>query len=128
MKAKKPLFELIAVIILVGIITSLLCGCSIVEQEYANYMFEKGRPKEGTALPDFSGNITDVRMTVKERDYGPYYDHPMYENLTMIQIYYGYLSDGEWHDMPCENYNLIGVFEKTTKRDGWQQHKAISLK
>lgn len=70
-------------------------------------------PPEAIAIPDFSGEITDVRIqTVTCESYK--LDLSQYTNFkgkTLLQIEYGYQSDGEWFDIPCENYELKGIFE-----------------
>lgn len=75
-----------------------------------------GRPEGATALPDFSGEITDIRVSVVPRDlevdpaYDGFFAAEAFKSKTLLQIYYGYLSDGTWYDMPRENYDLREIF------------------
>ena len=99
----------------------LLCGCSGENPIYELFesdvekSLDASRPKGATAAPDFSGEITDVRVTTIQRDI----DIPDgagaswgidFPNLEFRQIYYGYCSDGVWTDLPCENYDLVSIF------------------
>ncbi len=86
-------------------------------QKYVNHWT---RPVDALEVPDFSGEITDVRMRVRERVYYPV--NELFEQVTMLQIYYGYCSDGQWYDMPCENYDLIETFRLHTPQPkrGWE--------
>ena len=81
------------------------------------------RPAGAKQLPDFSGEVTEVRVTGVKRT--RIVDaEPMSSSLNgsqAIQIYYGYKMDGEWHDLPCENYDLINFSGAHTGYDaaGW---------
>lgn len=98
----------------------LLCGCAAGDAEIDTKSNEdnslslymevigENRPAEAFLTPDFSGGVSDVRVTVRKRDVD--IDRlgadSGYENIEVLQIYYGYLSDGKWVDIPAENYDL----------------------
>lgn len=96
----------------------LLGGCSLSSNTpsgKAAKVLNANRPAVATELPDFSGEITDVRVTTVQRDagitthYGAEYGADL-STLTYLQIYYGYCSNGVWKDIPCENYALVSIF------------------
>ena len=70
-------------------------------------------PPENRQRPDFSGEITDVRVTTVERDfsYSLFFKWTI-ENTypepkpAFRQIYYGYCMDGKYYDFPYENFDL----------------------
>ena len=68
------------------------------------------RPDECLVKPDIPEKVDDVRITVVERDCDIGALNEQLEGFTPAQIYYGYYSDNEWHDYPCENYDLIRLF------------------
>lgn len=86
-------------------------------QSKAEKLIKASRPKEATYVPDFSKEVTDIRITVREREAGCYRAELL--PLIDLQIYYGYYSNGEWHDIPCENYDLKPIIWNYTKR-GWK--------
>lgn len=72
-----------------------------------------GRPETATLLPDFTGEITDLRITAVPRNFEVdtnLWGAKYFEDIILLQIYYGYQSDGVWYDIPCENYDLKGIF------------------
>lgn len=71
----------------------------------------KSRPIEALEKPNVPDNVTDVRIQVKERDCGD----NIPAGYTAMQIYYGFYSDGKWHDYPCENYDLKGIYLDRSK-------------
>lgn len=121
MKTKKIFISsaMIAVVIVVAI---SFASCShenyktMTHQEKYEYMLDRSRPAEAYQMPDFSGEITDVRITVKKRDmdYSQLTGKPEEKNVEVIQIYYGYLSDGKWQDIPAENYDLKDLSRNPT--------------
>lgn len=66
---------------------------------------DKGRPSASFMKPDFSGNVTDVRITTVKREY----NGTEFDSNRVMQLYYGYCIDDVWYDIPCENYDLIGI-------------------
>lgn len=66
----------------------------------------QSRPNEALVKPDIPDKVADVRVQVKERDCGG----NIPQGYTAMQIYYGFYSDGKWHDYPCENYDLAGIY------------------
>ena len=72
--------------------------------EMVNGILDASRPAEAYQFPTPSGEITDVRVTVRERDLDLSFrgleGHKAYE------IYYGYYSNGKWYDYPSTNYEL----------------------
>lgn len=109
--------------VLIIVLLLFCCSCSIFEsmspQGYEEYVLELGRPEGATNTPDFSGEITDIRFTVKERTFEATVNKEYFENKTMLQIYYGYCLDGVWYDIPAENYDLKGVFALRND-NGWK--------
>lgn len=108
-------------ILLLFLFSVILSGCSGENPIYelfesdAEKSLDASRPEGATALPDFSGEITDIRVTTIQRDI----DIPDgagvswgidFANLEFRQIYYGYCTDGVWTDLPCENYELVSIF------------------
>ena len=70
-----------------------------ISKEFSRMILEKYRPENATAKPDFSGEITDLRFTVVHREHLPATGESeliddLLQNLTYLQIYYGYLMDG----------------------------------
>lgn len=92
---------------------------------------DKSRTEAAYLKPDFTDEVTDIRVTVRKRDvdfakmYEGIVDETEAANTTVYQIYYGYFSNGEWHDIPAENYDLKSL--NSHKIDGWQalQNKHI---
>ena len=66
------------------------------------------RPSEAFLTPDFSSGVSDIRVTVRKRDvnFERLGTDSGYENVEVLQIYYGFLSDGKWVDIPAENYDI----------------------
>ena len=89
----------------------LLSGCAADEEAPTQPAIP--HPPEATAVPDFSGDITEIRINaVSCKDYQ--LDLNRYTNFkgkTLLQIQYGYLSGGSWQDIPSENYELKGIFD-----------------
>ena len=84
---------------------------------------DASRSDGAMALPDFSGEISDVRVTTIQRDIdipdGAGNDWDIdFSNLEFRQIYYGYCADGIWTDIPCENYELISIFNPKDHQTG----------
>lgn len=89
------------------LIMLLFCGCSLLTVE-SNIP----HPPEATVLPNFSGEITDIRVQAAgckdyQLDLSQYHD---FKDKTLLQIQYGYFMDGQWYDIPSENYELKGIF------------------
>lgn len=85
--------------------------------EMVNGILDASRPAEAYQFPDLSGEITDVRVTVREREVDTYLlngkrDIPVYD------IFYGYLSNGEWCDFPSGNYELKPI--TVSSADTWE--------
>lgn len=108
-------------IVMLCCVVFLLSGCSGENPLYEPFesdvekSLDASRPEGATALPDFSGEITDVRVTTIPRDIdipaGKGTDWGMdLSKLEYRQIYYGYCVDGVWTDLPCENYELVSIF------------------
>lgn len=104
----------------------LLSGCSSKEAELRTEEAERAlasldnsRPENARLLPDFSGTITDIRMNILDREYYVPSFEEDFQNLSMMQIWYGYCSDGTWYDYPSENYDLIGILENEDYT-GWR--------
>lgn len=99
----------------------LLRKIGLFNSVYENTMqsIERNRPAEAYLTPDFSGSITDVRITAVEREtnatsFLPGEKESPFYGTTCMQIYYGYQKDGEWVDIPCENYDLRAIRKKYT--------------
>ena len=86
-----------------------------VTWEFTQTILDKYRPKEATIMPDSTAAIDDIRILVKPREHVPQttgiasFDDRL-RNTTFLQIYYGYYSAGQWFDIPCENFELKGIF------------------
>ncbi len=82
-------------------------------------MLDNTRMDNGRIIPNIPGDVSDVRMTILDREYETtsYFDSELV--LSMMQICYGYCVDGVWNDFPSENYDLIGIWEDFTKT-GWE--------
>lgn len=107
----------------------VLSGCSGENPIYELFetdvekSLDASRPEGATALPDFSGEITDVRVTTIPRNIdipagkGADWGIDLSE-LEYRQIYYGYCVDSVWTDLPCENYGLISIFNPVDYETG----------
>lgn len=87
-----------------------------VTKEFSLAILDKYRPEDAARYPDFSGEITDIRFSVAPREYvgqstGIEFVDSQYRNKTLLQVYYGYQTNGQWYDIPCENYDLKGIFD-----------------
>ena len=76
------------------------------------------RPDISLTKPDIPENVTDVRVTVVERDFDltPY---KFEDYISCAQIYYGFCVDSVWEDFPCENYDLAGFFDRNNGKYGY---------
>lgn len=97
----------------------------VVSKEFSRMILEKYRPENATARPDFSGEITDLRFNVVHREYvskttGIALLDNSLKDRTFLQIYYGYEMDGQWYDIPCENYKLKGIFDLLHTPTGYE--------
>ena len=76
---------------------------------FERFMFTVTRTGTADEIPNCSGNITDIRVTVRERSsfcsWQAFWAHLIY-GTQIKQIYYGYCIDGQWYDYPAENYEL----------------------
>lgn len=106
-------------ILILAVLAAVIALCSVMgvfDSVFDNWKqsVEKYRPDAAWDYPDFSGEITDVRVTAVERKVDTTSwlpgekESPIY-GLRCIQIYYGYEMDGVWYDMPCENFDLRGI-------------------
>lgn len=80
-------------------------------------MLDECRPEEAYQFPDFSGEITDVRITVRERNV----DMSLWSHSTddkAYDIFYGYLADEVWYDYPSANYHLKAL--DSFYLNGWE--------
>jgi hypothetical protein len=117
----KRILKYIICILCVILAFILLRKIGIFNSVYDNIMqsVERNRPAESYLTPDFSGTITDVRITAVERETNATSfmpgdkDSPFYRT-TCVQIYYGYQKDGEWVDIPSENYDLRAIRKRYT--------------
>lgn len=101
---KSIIIFLVIVVVATAIVLGSLPTINSVLREIA---IDRTRPESASMIPDFSGNISDIRITGVEREFKV--SNPAFENHTPVQIYYGYKSDDIWYDIPCENYELRGV-------------------
>ena len=72
--------------------------------ETVNAILDASRPAEAYQFPDLSGEITDVRVTVREREIDLSFRG--LEGHKAYDIFYGYYSNGQWYDYPCTNFEL----------------------
>ncbi len=70
--------------------------------------FHSSRAREAYLVPRPDMEIEKIRISIPKRGIlipdAP--DSGFAENAEIYQIYYGYYSDGLWHDYPAENYEL----------------------
>lgn len=104
----------------------MFAGCSAGESELrkeeaeiAAASLDRSRPENAELLPEFTGEISDIRMTILDREYDAPSFEEDFQNLSMMQIWYGYCSNGIWYDYPSENYNLVGILEYESNI-GWK--------
>ena len=105
----------------------LLCGCSNDPAFHADTSealravdsLNEGRPEDADFLPELSKDISDVRITIVPRTYDPPSDYADLQDLSFMQIWYGYYADGQWNDYPSENYELSGILQHNS-RQGWK--------
>lgn len=116
---KKRLVALMLIFfVLINCLLFTFSGCSNTERELrkeeaskAAASLDRSRPENAGLLPDLSGNISDIRMTILDREYDAPSFETDFQNLSMMQIWYGYNANGIWYDYPSENYDLIGILE-----------------
>ena len=72
--------------------------------EMVHTLLDASRPPEAYQFPDPSGEITDVRVTIREREIDLSFRG--LEGHKAYDIFYGYCSDGKWYDYPSTNYEL----------------------
>ena len=112
-----------ALLLIIGLLLLNFSGCTLVGYLFIPDMspglVEEARPENAEVLPDLERDISEIRMTILEREYIPSKYNEPYHNLSMMQIWYGYYSEGVWYDHPCENYDLIGLFEYREWK-GWE--------
>lgn len=103
-----------------------LSGCFSPKMEFSEEEISKAlasldrsRPENADLHPDPSSNISDIRMAILDREYDAPSFETDFQNLSMMQIWYGYCSDGTWHDFPSENYDLVGILQYED-RTGWE--------
>lgn len=71
--------------------------------------------KNALTMPKLSSDITQIRVSVPERTL-----ILESENDKAYHIYYGYCIDGEWRDVPADNYNLKTLGDLNSGfEDGW---------
>ena len=92
-----------------------LTGCSGMYYREEYTALKNSRPDYAEQFPDFDGEITDVRVTVIPREYSPAdargsSAQKQFSGFEFLQICYGYQKDGVWYDIPCENYELVTIF------------------
>ncbi len=76
--------------------------------------------QEMLATPDFSGEITELRVSFPKRDLPmtEYFGSQLYSETLVCQIFYGYSSDGVWRDFPAQNYALKSLSSSAPASDG----------
>lgn len=116
----KKIWSYFYIMLLIPIFT--ICGCSTLhvdpafhanqdEMRRATASLHQSRPENASIFPDLTKNITDLRVSAVPRAYDPPSDFEDFQNISLMQIWYGYYADGIWYDHPSENYNLKGIFE-----------------
>lgn len=145
---KKIMMRFFAVLLVMAIL-SIFSGCSIdelaanlvkgvidhvfeygpeeaAEDEKAFQSLERTRMENGREIPDPPADVSDIRMTILDREYETVSLFDDKQVLSMMQICYGYYADGMWHDYPSENYNLIGIFKHADEM-GWEAGKGSHM-
>ncbi len=98
----------------------LICsGCSARSNENKTndlnvVRLNESRPQNATGFPNVNLQISDVRVQVAKRN--ARLEGNGFEDINLMQIYYGYYSDGQWFDYPSENYELVGILDNHTKK------------
>lgn len=59
--------------------------------------------------PEYCGEVTDIRFTSVPRTQKIFTKKGDDAEHRYIQILYGYMINGIWHDIPCENYNFYCI-------------------
>ncbi len=75
------------------------------------------RPWEAYNVPGSLNKATSIRISFITRDIDgslffedcPLFTNKQKKNAKFCQLYYGYCIDGEWYDMPAENYDIKGI-------------------
>ena len=79
-----------------------------------------GRPAGAEMIPHPPAEVSELRIKAVSREYFPYsLVGKTEENYSLIQIWYGFFSNGQWKDYPCENYDLVGILD-AEGRSGWK--------
>lgn len=108
---KKKKIVTITVLLFFVLVFILLPLCLFWPRILEKIQVARTRTEAAYQMPNFSGEVTDVRVTVVQRDinanaiYGDLFD----ESGNVYQLYYGYRNDGKWIDIPHENYDLRGL-------------------
>ena len=112
--AKRMIKIGVIVVILLVVLINFMCS-----KEYGELVRELGRPRGAAMPPNPTNEITDIRMTVITRPFAPqcYFGGESLKGMTVLQVYYGYRLGDEWHDYPCENYNLKGILLNSQNSD-----------
>ncbi len=77
-------------------------------------------PKEAKMVPSLNDDISQLRITAVEREIVFDVNDTAHSNSAVFQIYYGYFSNNQWHDMPADNYNLKTLHGVDSGyEDGW---------
>ncbi len=88
------------------------------------------RPSEGTQTPDFSQDVTDVRITTVDRNIGwmpTIIKNEVFRTRVFKQIYYGYYSNNAWCDIPCENYELRALGSTQNRYDAADGRHVVKI-
>lgn len=110
--------KLFSAVVLVCTLCLLLNGCKLAEFLDSFYTdsyyaeFNQNRPTNGSEFPQLDGEISDIRIQVQGREYSTYGADEAYiwDNVDLLQIYYGFQKNGEWYDYPSENYDIVSIF------------------
>lgn len=101
---------LLCVCIILILIISIIAVAQSIDGE--DNFLDDTRPSEALVKPEIPNEVFDIRVQVKERAY----DVGQLDDYKVMQIYYGFYSDGKWHDYPCENYDLVGISDNFKKQ------------
>ena len=101
---------------IVAILFFLFCGCTSSQESdrqaealVAKQSLLRSRHENASEIPILPERISDIRIEIRDREYDMPDFKEGFQNLDIMQITYGFYSDGTWYDYPSENYNLIGI-------------------
>lgn len=105
---RKNIISIIGCILFIGTVVLIVPFTPLILQDI---LINLTRPEESYLRPNVPESIDDIRITVVDRKIPAkaFWGDDFNFDGDVYQIYYGYLSDGQWVDLPHENYNLYNL-------------------